>query len=161
MKEELETKVSRAWLLDFGRGLKASVGAHEMSQVLLSATLFELPCTPPYCKEVLIFQGRILPVLNLALLLEGQTYFHAPVDIVGIAAYQEDPTQPISYAGLHLAALPANIFVGDDQVCELPIHQHYWEPLILSCFYHEGLTIPILNLTDLFAGKLDLTQFAR
>jgi len=72
MSEEEVAKTNRAWVLDFGSGLRAAVGHHEMWQVLLSPKLFDVPCTPSYCGEVLIFQDRILPVLSVSHLLERE-----------------------------------------------------------------------------------------
>ena len=64
---------SRAWLLHFAGGLKAAVGLHEMSQVLISPTLFDVPTMPRYCSDVVIFQKRILPVLNVPNMLLSET----------------------------------------------------------------------------------------
>jgi hypothetical protein len=153
--ETKEVTTSRAWLLDFGRGLQAAVGLHEMSHVLTSPLLFEIPCTPPHCSEVLIFQKRILPILDIPSLLEGQRIIHASNDVIGIAIYQDDPTHPIDYGGLRLATLPTSIYVGDDHSCELPAHKRYWAPpLSVACFQHEGAAIPILNLAYLFTGNI-------
>lgn len=151
MTEQVATN-SRAWLLDFGRGLQAAVGLHEMWQVLISPTLFDVPCTPIYCSEVLIYQDKlILPVLDMPSLLEGQKIIHAHNDVIGIAVYQEDLNHPLHYVGLHLATTPLGIHVSDDQACELPSHQHYWEPLAVSCFSRNGIAIPILDLAYLFS----------
>jgi len=145
---------SRAWLLDFGKGLQAAVGLHEIFQVLLSAELFQIPCTPVYCSEVLITRKRILPVLDISSLLEGKQFLSIQNEIIGIATYQDDLKHTISYAGLRLATLPVSIFVDDDQACELPREQEVWQPFSYSCFYHEGQAIPVLNLRTLFSQNL-------
>ncbi len=152
------TKTSRAWILDFGRGMQAAVAHHEMWQVLISPVLFEVPRTPPYCNEVLIFQYRILPVLDISLLLEGEKIIPTMSDVVGIAVYQDDPTQPIRYVCLHLATTPLNVYVSDKQACDLPDYQQYWEPLTLCCFSHDGMAIPIIDLAYLFSEKFNTLQ---
>jgi len=154
--KDTQTKISRAWLLDFGRGLRAAVGLHEMSQIITSPTLFKVPCTPSYCGEVLIFQDHILPVLDLLSFLEGHKVPDITRDVIGIAVYQEDLNHPLKYAGLRLVAFPLSIYVGDHQACELPHHhQRYWQsPLIVSCFFHEGSAIPVLNLAYLLSGRM-------
>ncbi len=148
-------KNSRAWLLDFGRGLQAAVGHHEMWQVLISPVLFEVPCTLTYCSEVLVFQDRILPILDMSNLLEGEKTIPVTSSVVGIAIYQDEPTHPIHYAGLHLATRPQSIYVSDNQACDLPAHQPCWEPLALSCFFHKGRTIPIIELAYLFSEEFN------
>ena len=154
MIDEMTTK-DRAWLLDFGNGLQAAVAYHEMWQVLFSPKLFDVPCTPQYCSQVLIFQKRILPVLNLAtLLLDTQKPFIATGKIVGVAVYQTNPNEPVNYGCLYLSKLPQRIEVSDDDACDLPEEQKYWEPLTLSCFLRDGVAIPIIDFAYLFSGKL-------
>lgn len=147
-------EASRAWLLDFGKGLQAAVGFHEMSHVLTSPLLFEIPCAPSYCSEVLVFQEHILPVLDIPTLLGSQKMLHNTQEIVGIGVYQEDPSQPVGYGGLRLAAFPTPIYVNNEQACDLPEYQKYWfSPLVISCFLWEGIAIPIIDLAYLFSGK--------
>ncbi len=151
-------KTSRAWLLDFGKGLQAAVGHHEMWQVLISPVLFEIPRTTPYCNEVFIFQDRILPVLDISVLLECEKMEYQSSKVVGIALYQDDPSHPIHYAGLHLATTPQSIYVSDKQICELPDYQQYWKPLTLCCFSHDGVAVPIIDLGYLFSEQFNTLQ---
>ncbi len=160
MIEEV-AKTSRAWLLNFGGGLQAAVGHHEMWQVLISPTLFDVPGTPRYCNDVLIFQEQILPVLNVPnMLLEGQKIIIVTSRVVGIAVFQEDPNLPVHYGGMYLASMPLNIYVSDEQVCDLPDHQKYWEPLTLSCFSRNGVAIPIIDLAYLFSDEFNTIKQA-
>lgn len=149
---EKAEKTSRAWLLDFGKGFQAVVGAHEMSQVILEPPLFYVPCTVPYCNEVLILRDRILPILDVPTLLTGHEDT-PPRYVIGIGAYQTAPTQPIHYGGLYLATTPLPIVVSDSQACALPAKYAYWKPYILSCFSYLGTAMPILDLGRLFHTK--------
>ncbi len=153
MTEEV-IKTSRAWLLDFGSGLQAAVGHHEMWQVLISHKLFNVPGTLSYCNEVLIFQNQILPVVDMSQLMEGHKIIQSAEPIVGIAVYQNDTTEPVQYSCLHLATMPQNIYVTDEQECELPASQQHWEPLALCCFSYKDMIIPIINLSYLFSEQL-------
>jgi hypothetical protein len=152
-----ETKTSRAWLLDFGGGLQAACGHHEMWQVLISPTLFEIPCTAFYCDKVLIFQDDILPVLDVVSLFEHKV-IQIPNQIVGIAIYQQDPSDPIRYAGLRLAEMPLGIRVSDEQMCDLPIDQPFQQPLAISCFSYENKKIPIIDFAYLFSEEFNTIQ---
>jgi len=151
-KKIIET--SRAWLLDFGRGVKAAVGSHEMSHVMLSAELFDVPYTPVFCNEVLFWQDYILPVLDVPSFLTKQKIIRTHSGVVGIAIYQESPEKPLTYAGLHLAETPNIIFVSDGQACELPPQMKEWAPITISCFKHKNDAIPIIDLAVLFSGTL-------
>jgi len=150
MTEEV-IKTSRAWLLDFGAGLQAAVGHHEMWQVLISHKLFNVPGTLPYCNEVLIFQNQILPVVDISQLMAGQRITRPTEPIVGITVYQNDTTQPVQYSCLHLATMPQNIYVTDEQECELPASQQHWKNVALCCFSYKDMVIPIINLAHLFS----------
>lgn len=161
--EQKESVSSRAWLLDFGKGLRAAVGAHEMSQVLLATQLHEVPCTPFYANEVFIFQESILPMLDVAALITGHAddmaHLHVGSNIIGLALYQLNPTDPAHYAGLRLTTLPVNIFVADDQFCELPTRLSFWQPAAISCFKLNDTEIPIIDLAKLFSGKVSPADF--
>lgn len=151
------SRTSRAWLLDFGYHLQAAVGLHEMRQVLIAPELFDVPCTPTYCSEVVLFQQLILPIFDIPRLLIGRQVTTSR-HVVGIAVYQEDPNKPLHYGGLHLITTPTSIYVNDDQVCELSSQQQYWEPFAISCFSYQGEAIPIINLSYLFSAQFNRLQ---
>ncbi len=146
-----EAKVSRAWLLNFGHGLQAAVGAHEMSHVLLEATLYQVPLTPWFCNEVMVWQGIILPVMNVPSLIEGQSTSAPQKLIIGIGLYQDDPQKPAHYCAFHLLDTPESIYITDDQACELPVTQLFWKPLATSAFSIEGKSTPIIDFAALFS----------
>ncbi len=154
MTQENVANTSRAWLLNFGQGLQAAVGYHEMWQILMAPRLFEVPYTPSYCNEILVLQENILPVLDLSARLIGHkkmTSLTKP--IVGIVIYKEDPNHLAHYGCLHLTDLPQSIYVSDNQACDLPEEESYWAPLVLSCFSHEERVVPIIDLAYLFSEE--------
>lgn len=152
-----EIKTSRAWVLDFGKDIQAACGHHEMWQVLISPTVFSVPCTPFYCDTVLIFQDNILPVLDIISLLAGQKIVQQN-RVIGIAIYQENPDDIIHYAGVQLAEMPRSIFVSDDQMCDLSAELPFQEPLAISCFSHQNQKIPIIDFAYLFSKKFNTLQ---
>jgi chemotaxis signal transduction protein len=161
---ETETTSSRAWLLDFGKGLRAAVGAHEMSQVLLSTPLYEVPCTPFYANEVFIFEDLIFPMLDVAALVSGereelQHFNNNSSHVIGLVLYQVQIDEPAHYAGVQLTTLPTNIFVNDDQFCELPERLNFWRPVAVSSFNLNEAVIPIIDLGKLFSGRLTPNDF--
>jgi hypothetical protein len=146
-------KLNRAWLLDFGRGLQAAVGIHEMSHVLLETRLYEIPRAPYYCAEVLVFERMILPVMDVISLIEQQRIVREGHDVIGIAVYQEATTGDLNYAAMHLATMPTLLFVDNRDACELPQHLAYWQPYAWSCFLYEEKPIPIIDFTRLYAPE--------
>ncbi len=158
MTEDI-AKSSRAWLLNFGGGLKAAVGLHEMSQVLISPTLFDVPTMPRYCSDVVIFQKRILPVLNVPnMLLEGKKVIIVNTKVIGVAIYQDETTESANYGSLFLASMPESIIVSDEDVCDLPEEQKYWEPFAFTCFSYHDITVPIIDLAYLFSEEFSAVK---
>jgi chemotaxis signal transduction protein len=143
---------TRAWILDFGQGLRAAVGAHEMSHVLTEAQLFNVPRCPDYCNEVIIWEDDILPILDVGSLLTGRKIERDHL-LLGVAVYQSTDIH-ITYVAMHLVELPQSIYVTDDQACDLPNYLELWRPLSISCFKYDDITLPIIDLALLFSGKI-------
>ncbi|GEM_PF-462876 len=152
--EEESADIQRAWILNFGKGFYAAVAFHEMSQVLISPRLFDLPYTPLYCSEVLLLGRVILPVMDVATLLDGRKDPESATDIIGIAVYQQQAGSELSYVGLHLQNYPIAVRITDEMACELPSYPPLWEKITLSCFDYEGRPTPILDLAALFSDTL-------
>ncbi len=135
-----------AWLLDFGTSLRAAVGTRVLLQILDAPKLHEVPCTPAWCHSVLSWQGRLLPVMDMAVCL-GE----APQErrLVAIAGYQDRPGGTLHFGALLLAAPPQAIAVGDAQSCALP--ETFPAEFAISCFDHEGAAIPVLHLARIFS----------
>jgi chemotaxis signal transduction protein len=153
-EEQLSENTYRAWLLDFGDGVLAAVAFNEMSQVVLSPELFEVPCTPAYCHQVLLLRKRVMPIIDMLALLTGAA---SPQPrgghIIGIGVYQEAAGQALRYIGMHLASTPASIIINDNQACELPDRADLWQELAMACFSYENKKIPVLNLAYLFSAE--------
>lgn len=154
MTETKEDKVSRAWLLDFGKGLQAAVGVHEMSHIELSMKLFEIPRAPMYCNEVIIWQDEILPVVDLPSLVAGKKVLRTTRSVIGICIYQERSEDLAIFGAMHLSTTPTGIYVSDTDMCELPGHQKFWQLFSVSCFNYNGITVPVLDFSALFSEKL-------
>jgi hypothetical protein len=140
-----------AWLLDLGGGLLAAVGELEMVHMLPDdPELFEIPQSPAYCRNVLVWQGEILPLMNLA-----SRVLDRPVkenrNLVAITAFQEYPGAEVRHGALILHAPPERIRVNDSHACDLSGFQTVWRRLALACFeYTDRGPVPVLDLCNLF-----------
>lgn len=141
-----------AWLLDLGEGLHGAVGALEMVHVLPDApALFEIPRSPAYCREVLVWQGEIMPLMNLAMRLLGRPVAESR-DLVAVTAFQEYSGAEPRYGALVLSAPPVRIRVNDSRACELPEAQPDWQRLAIACFRRSDLgPVPVLDLGKVFS----------
>lgn len=140
---------SNAWLLDFGLPVRAAVGARELVQILDGAATFPVPLTPAHSRRVVVWQQRLLPVLDLACKMgvaEGER------TLLAIIGYQGAPGQAVQFGALALAAPPVRIAVSDQQACPLTEQQAAWGALALSCFEHDGAPIPVLRLERIFGA---------
>jgi chemotaxis signal transduction protein len=148
-----------AWLLDLGDGLHAAVGELELVHVLPDPpTLFEIPQSPAYCRKVLVWEGEMLPLMNLAMRLSVLAVPKSQV-LVAITAFQEHPGAALRHGALLLGAPPVQIRVNDSLACELPEAQPDWQRLAIACFRRSDLgPVPVLDLEKVFSlptGDID------
>lgn len=134
------------WLLDMGASCRAAVGTREILHLIDSPVTFEIPCTPLYCRRVVFWQERMLPVIDLAAKL-GEGPQHAP--FLAIVGYQKQRGEYPQFGALMLAAPPQQLAVNDEQACSLP--DIAWRELAHACFEHQGAAIPVLNLSRIFS----------
>jgi chemotaxis signal transduction protein len=145
--------ICTAWILKLDGGLLAAVAAHEMIHLIPSPTLFEIAQTPYHCRQVLIWQDKILPAMDLAAWLQGHPVQRSQCS-AGIVAYQNQPETAHQYGALLLTGTPARVSVSDAQACALPDEPKGWEILAMSCFSDGNATIPILDLPYIFSDAL-------
>lgn len=137
-----------AWLLDLGASCRAAVGTRELLHLIDAPVIFEIPCTPAYCRRVVFWQERMLPVLDVAARLGGAPQQGAFLAVVG---YQQQRGDYPQFGALMLATAPRQVAVADDQVCDSAEKISAWEALAISCFDYQGDAIPIINLNKLFS----------
>lgn len=145
---------ANAWLLDLGRGLHAAVGELEMVHVLPDApTLFEVPQTPDYCRQVLVWQGEVLPLMDVAMRLVARPASESGSrGLIVVTAFQQYPGAAPRHGALLLSTAPVRIRVNDAQACELPESQPVWRRLAVACFEHSDRgPVPVLDLRALFS----------
>jgi chemotaxis signal transduction protein len=143
---------SKAWIFSLDDKLWGAVGEREMIHLLESPTLLEVPHSPFYCRQVLVWKDRILPALDLAAWLQGR-----PIDrnrcLAGLTVYQNSNAE-VHYGALLLTGLPQSKLISDNQACSLPTEPADWKSVAVSCFAEGDFVIPILNLPYIFSGAL-------
>ncbi|MFO1372415.1 MAG: chemotaxis protein CheW [Candidatus Competibacteraceae bacterium] len=144
---------STAWLLHLKDAWRTAVGERELVHLIEEPTLLDIPVTPFYCRQVLIWENQILPVLDLAAWLAGQPLSRAH-KLVGVFAYQEHLDAVLSYGAVPLESVPTRRVVDDQDACELPTEPIGWRQVTISCFSDGGHAVPILDLPYIFSGAL-------
>ena len=144
---------SNAWLLECSDALTIAVGDHEIVECVQPEQVFRVPTAPGYCANVLAWQGRLVPVLNLAEAFQLTAGHESPY--VCLLSYQVAPRQPLQYIGVPVNRTPQKIEVDDDQVCEFAGESlpSLLQAISLCCFTHAELPVPIVDIARLCSGE--------
>ena len=145
-----------AWVLDLGLGYKVALGIREILHLIDAPATFTVPCTPPYCSKVVPWQGRMLPVMELASRLDGKSIAGQFIAVVG---YQKVRGEYPQFGALLLTSPPTKILVNESNACELPEKMYSWRELVISCFELNGESLPVLNLNRVFMPLADNLDF--
>jgi chemotaxis signal transduction protein len=138
-----------AWLLDFGDNCMAAVGTRELLHLVDAPVTFPVPYTPAYCRRVVSWQERLLPVMDIATRL-GTLPRNAP--FLAVVGYQQQRGEHPQFGALKLASPPRQLAVDDAQACALPEENGAWRELAISCFEHLGTPVPVLDLRRIFGN---------
>jgi chemotaxis signal transduction protein len=138
-----------AWLLTFGDSCHAAVGTRELLHLVDAPEIFAVPCTPEYCRNVVLWQERLLPVMDVAVRFGAQPQTAPFLAVIG---FQERRGEYPQFGALMLSSPPRQVSVSDEQTCSLPDTSSVWRELAISCFEHQGSPVPVLNLRRIFGN---------
>lgn len=147
-----------AWILALGADRHAAVGITEVLHILAySPVLFRVPQAPPHCRSVILWEDRVVPVVDLRALITGGADAVGSAGVAGleqlvaIVAYQSDSSQPAEFGALLLAGLPIRATVTDADACEPDTGVVAWARFASACFRHSSYgAIPVLDLGRVF-----------
>jgi chemotaxis signal transduction protein len=138
-----------AWLLSISQAENVAVGEFEFIHIVDQPEYFSVPQAPEFCKQVILWNENIVPVMNLSSWFSGQKQDETNA-IVAILIYKNLEDE-LSYGGLKLVKIPALIQVNNDLGCLLPDKLDKWKEISLSSFKSENEdVIPILDVATLF-----------
>ena len=145
---------SHAWMVGFRGDHRAAVGELELVHVLPDAPpLFPIMKAPSHCREVFLWEGRVLPLFDLSIWL-GEPASPGDDDHVGVFRYRPAPGAPLGYGAMLIEGAPRQVLVNDSQACALPEEAQALRPLVDACFDYGGRAVPVLNLARLFDTPL-------
>ena len=141
---------SRAWMVSFRGDTRVAVGELELVHVLPDPPpLFPIVKAPCHCRQVFLWEGRVLALFDLSLWLDESS---APDDgdHVAVFRYRAAPGAPLGYGALLIHGAPRQVLVNDSQACELPGEAAALRPVVSACFDYGGRAVPVLNLARIF-----------
>ncbi len=146
--------VSDAWLLELSDSISIATGDHEMVEYLPAPICFSVPGSPGYCSRVLSWQDKLVPVMDISMLL-GQPTADESKTLISLVAYQIESRAPLQHLALRVSKAPEKIQVDDEQACELPeeMNTSLLMPIFLSCFTYAERTAIIFDFASLCSAE--------
>ena len=146
-----------AYLLEYSKGHYFAFPAHTGVELVDQPRVVAVPGMPYFCLGLIAWQGRQLPLLDLAKLMAGpiaQGNGHPSIGHVLVLAYQTSPGKALEYGAVCAPSLISKLDVVDSQQCELPKDSDLLPRIALSCFEYEGRTVPIVDSASLFSSPI-------
>lgn len=142
-----------AWVIQLDHQMSAAVGQMELIHIVDNPEFYKIPGAPAYCDHVILWNNRIIPVMDLSAWLNDSTVVFRR-SLVAIAVYR-DQNNELKYGGIHLSDTPATEVVSNDQACALPITSNRWKAVSVSCFRSsDSNPVPILDVPTIFSTAL-------
>ena len=140
-----------ACVLEYAADSFIALPVHAGVELVESPRLVPVPGMAYFCRGMLAWQGRQLPLIDLQAYLGGADAPAAPpFSHVLIVAYQVAPGVAIDYGAFCAPSLIRMVEVVDGDQCPLPGGQACWTGIAISCFLHRGRAIPVLEPSRIF-----------
>ena len=144
-----------AWVMKVNDSMYASVSQMELVHIVNGPEPVSIPRAPSYCKNIIVWNDNILPVVDLASMF-GISCNNDKYDVVAVTIYR-DGSDKINYGGLRLFDSPELEDVENGQVCNIPEFPQCLRSISLSCFISKnGYEVPILDMGKVFSRGLSL-----
>jgi chemotaxis signal transduction protein len=144
-----------AYLLEYSKGRYVALPVHTGVELVEQPRVVPVPGMPYFCLGLIAWQGRQLPLLDLARLLLGPSTQGSPsIGHVLVLAYQSAPGGALEYGAVCAPSLISKIEVVDGQQCELANGSDALAKMALSCFAIDGHAVPIVDSSKIFSKAI-------
>ena len=146
---------SKAWLLECGNSLTIAAGDHEMAEFVQKQEYFRVPGAPEYCSSVVVWQGKIVPVMDLAALFNPAVGGDPEHSMLCVMKYQSEPSSALQQLAIRVTEAPRKIIVDDEHACELPdiLRNSVLGQLNLACFNRDAHPVMIIDIARLCSAE--------
>ncbi len=132
---------------------KVVVGEFELVYIVNQAEYIHVPQTPEYCKQVIIWNDKIVPVVDLSSWFSLNDQYD-DCKAIAILTYEGEQGD-LQYGGLKLIDISILESVTNEQFCHLSKQQRKMETISLSSYISKnGEVVPILNIPSVFSSAL-------
>jgi len=144
----MSTAPCEAWILRLDGGQSWAVAGPQMIEYVVTPRYQRLALCAAHSDTVAFWRDTLVPLVDLPALSGAGA---AQRGAIAVLAYQSVPLQPLEYLGLWVAQSPAKALVSDAQGCVLPeqLREPALASLVLSCFEHGGVAVPVLDVQRL------------
>lgn len=141
------TDTADAWLLDLADGRRVALGVAELEHLVAEPPpTFRIPGTRAPCTEVFLWQGRPVPLADLAAASpqENQT------GLAAVVAFDGGPEAETGYGAIKISAVPRRCTVRQDEAVGPELVPADVRHFSHSAFRDTQGIVPILDLQALF-----------
>lgn len=140
-----------ACMLEYAANTFIALPIHAGVELVEQPRLVPVPGMPYFCRGLLAWQGRQLPLVDLQDYLGGMNAPTSPsASHVLVVAYQVAPGAAIEYGAFCAPFLIRMVEVVDRDQCTLPAGQACWARIAISCFLYQGRAVPVLEPSRIF-----------
>jgi len=144
-----------ACVLEYATDSFVALPVHAGVELVESPRLVPVPGMAHFCRGLVAWQGRQLPLIDLQAYLAGvDPQAASPFSHVLVVAYQVAPGAAIDYGAFCAPFLIRMVQVVDRDLCPLPLGQARWDGIAISCFLHQGKAIPVLEPSRIFTSPV-------
>lgn len=143
-----------ACVLEYAAGAFVALPIHAGVELVERPRFLPVPGMPGHALGLMAWQGRQLPLIDLASYLRGDAA-PAPEQIghVLVTAYQTARGEPIEYGAVNAPFLVRMVEVGNSQACPLPAYLADRTDVAVACFRYQDQEVAVLDLARIFAGQ--------
>jgi hypothetical protein len=142
-----------ARLLAYAPGRFLALAPHATLELLEAPRPVPVPGAAAHALGLLAWQGRHIPMIDLATVLGLAPPALAPTvpRYALVVAYQPTDRAAPAYGAIGLVALPRMEVLDDVDPCALPQDGLSWSRVAISCMRCDGEPVPIIDTGLLFA----------
>ncbi|MBG9389572.1 chemotaxis protein CheW [Caenimonas aquaedulcis] len=152
---EVDTPAVPARLLAYAPGHTVAFAQHCAVALAETPEIFEVPGQPAHCLGLIEWAGKLVPLIDLHLLIAGSTALSTGVPgHVLILSWQAESGHALQYGAVCAPSLVTGALVSDADRCEMPADVPVLATLAFAFFLRGDCVVPIIDTRRLFGTRI-------